>query len=369
MNIYICYKYIPYATALYFKKALKELGHNVFSVNSIYRSIKGFQESVDVSLISQEMGFDPDLVLLIDPAGEFFPRGWEKLKCPTAIYLVDVHLDFYLREILAPFFDYLFVAQLDYVDRFRNLGFPKVDWLPLACDPDIHGKRTLDEVWDIGFVGRLNSEVRANRLQLLNDRYRVNDYKLFYPKEKIAKIYSQSRIVFNSSINGDLNMRVFEGLASGTLVVTDRIENGQSELFKNGIHFVEYTNDQELIDILDYYLEHADERERIAQAGHDLAISEHTYVCRCQAILETIFSNDPPILGSKIRNFNQASVRNAYARVYSNYALLNSLFDELNIAWRSKQDRLRLVVYIFITFGRVLYRIFRNNYYDRYIQE
>lgn len=369
MNIIICYKYIPYATALYFEKALKTLGHNVFSVNSIHRKIKGFQENVDVSFISKEIGFVPDLVLLIDPDGDFFPCGWEKMKCPTAVYLVDVHLSFNLREIIAPFFDYLFVAQLDYVDKFRDLGFLKVDWLPLACDPDIHRKRTLDVAWDIGFVGRLNSEVRANRLKLLSDRYSLNDYKLFYPKEKIAEIYSKSRIVFNSSINGDLNMRVFEGLASGSLVVTDKIANGQSELFKNGIHFVEYANDQELIDILDYYLEHADERERIAQAGHDLAISEHTYVNRCQAILETIFSNDPPILGSKIRNLDQASVRSAYARVYTNYALLNSLLDELNIAWKSKQGYLRLIGYVIITFCRVLFRIFRHNYYNTYLKE
>ena len=47
----------------------------------------------------------------------------------------------------------------------------------------------------------------------------------------MGRIYSESKIVLNASINGDLNMRVFEALTSGALLVTDRIENGLDTLF------------------------------------------------------------------------------------------------------------------------------------------
>ena len=52
----------------------------------------------------------------------------------------------------------------------------------------------------------------------------------------MARIYSASRIVFNRSIKDDVNMRVFEALASGSLLLTnDLAANGQAELFRDGV--------------------------------------------------------------------------------------------------------------------------------------
>ncbi len=160
------------------------------------------------------------------------------MPCPTAVYLVDVHLHLKEKLLLKPFFDYIFVAQRDFVEVFRQMGNPHVYWLPLACDLEIHGVLPRAKEWDIGFVGQVHSGDRKRRLALLGERFVVNDYHRAYPREEIAEVYSRSRIVFNSSIKGDLNMRVFEGLASGSLVVTDRIGNGQSELFENGVHLL-----------------------------------------------------------------------------------------------------------------------------------
>lgn len=46
--------------------------------------------------------------------------------------------------------------------------------------------------------------------------------------EELARIYSAARLVFNRSLRSDVNMRVFEALASGSLLLTnDLAENGQ----------------------------------------------------------------------------------------------------------------------------------------------
>jgi hypothetical protein len=363
MNIIICYKYRPYATALYFESALKKLGHQVYSVHSSFGSVKGFSNTPDITHLSGELGIYPDLVILIDPSGDFFPRGWEKLDCPTAVYLVDVHRSFKLREMLAPFFDFIFIAQLDYVNNFRKLNYKQIHWLPLACDPEIHGRRNLELVWDIGFVGNINSTTRSRRLELLDQHFRMNEYGVFYPRERIAEIYSRSKIVFNSSIGGDLNMRVFEGLASGSLLITDRIGNGQSEIFKNRVHLVEYSSDEELLEFVSYYLKQDKEREAIAMAGHDLVLSKHTYIDRCQFMLDSIFSDKIPTATSRIRSYDQAKTRVAYARVYRDYLNLEGLLDELNSAWKTKNGYSRIFLYCIMAFSKTLYRIIRYSYF------
>jgi spore maturation protein CgeB len=58
----------------------------------------------------------------------------------------------------------------------------------------------------------------------------------------MAETYSASRIVFNRSIRDDLNMRVFEALACGSMLLTNALppESGQEELFVDGTHLATY---------------------------------------------------------------------------------------------------------------------------------
>ena len=56
----------------------------------------------------------------------------------TIGYLIDAHQNLEIRMAYAPFFDFIFVAQKDYVSAFKEAGFSNVFWLPVACDPDVH---------------------------------------------------------------------------------------------------------------------------------------------------------------------------------------------------------------------------------------
>jgi hypothetical protein len=358
LRFFLCYRFRPWATGLYFERAFK-LEHELFFVGSGFGTRPGYPGNQDLSSLV-ESGFPPpDLVVLIDPAGDFFPRGLEKMPCPTAVYLIDVHRHLRSREVLAPLFDYVFVAQKDYVDHFRRLGNPQVYWLPLACDTELHGRRSRTKIWDIGFVGQVHSPARARRLGELAERFRLNDYRRRYPKEEIAEIYSQSRIVFNSSIDGDLNMRVFEALASGSMLVTDRIENGQAELFQDRVHLVEYSDDRDLLSQVEYYLERDEERERIARAGFERVMAQHTYAHRCQSILDTIFGSGTPTLTAKVRHLNEAEVRSGYAQVYKTYVMVEAILEELRLAWQAREGYVPILGSTLLVLAKKLYRILR----------
>ncbi len=222
-----------------------------------------------------------DLLLFIDPASDW-PLGVESLSCTTAAYFIDVHQGLEARLRLGKFFDLIFVAQTDYVERFEAYGHRQVHWLPLACDHVTHCQPSDEKLYDVGFVGKmgLRGTWRYETLNAVLTNYKTNEYNRFYNPSELGKIYGESSIVFNASIGKELNMRFFEAMASGALLITDRIPAALGDLFVEGVHFVGYTDVMEAKQKIDYYLCHESERLKIASAGQQLALARHTYLHR-----------------------------------------------------------------------------------------
>lgn len=72
------------------------------------------------------------------------------------------------------------------------------------------------------------------------------------------------------------NMRLYETTGLGTCLITDMKEN-LPELFAVGQEVVTYQSTPNLIDKVQYYLAHNDERERIAKAGQQRTLRDHSY--------------------------------------------------------------------------------------------
>ncbi|MGH2521462.1 MAG: glycosyltransferase family protein, partial [Anaerolineales bacterium] len=234
----------------------------------------------------------PDLYVCCDPGGRYFPRGVEDLPIPTACYLVDVHLGTW-RQQVAQFFDAVFIAQKDYLDRFRQaVGHGQVYWLPLAAAPDIYQQPVSARDFEVGFVGNLalahRRTARARRLRLIAERFRTNDFYRAYTHAELSQVYSRSQIVFNTTIAGDVSLRLFEGATCSALMLTDSEANGLGELFDMGREVVVYHDDADLLDKITYYLAHEVEREQIARAGQARVLAQHTYPHRAQQLLETL---------------------------------------------------------------------------------
>jgi hypothetical protein len=160
--------------------------------------------------------------------------------------------------------------------------------------------------------------------------------------------------VINSPANGDVNMRVFEAMASGALLVTEAIENGQKDLFKDGVHLVQYRTEEELFEKVDYYLKHDDEREQIAKEGQKLVLSKHTYKNRCDFILQTLFGNSKPLLEAKARSMEPKDLHVAYAKVYSMLRLIDPILEEIKQAYNTKSLSFSLLVELIKSFLRAI---------------
>jgi O-antigen biosynthesis protein len=224
-----------------------------------------------------------DLYLQIDDGLEY--RHPPELR-PAAWWAIDTHLNFDWCRKKAADFDFVFAAQRDGAERLRQAGIASAQWLPLACDPAVHHKHRRKKRYNVCFVGNLFPGARSQLVDLIARQ--VPD--IFVGRcyfDEMAKTYSASRIVFNRSIANDVNMRVFEALACGSLLLTnDLAGNGQAELFKDGVHLATYTQADELLDKIAYYLKNEDVSERIAEAGRREVIARHTYRHRMQYLLE-----------------------------------------------------------------------------------
>jgi 2-polyprenyl-3-methyl-5-hydroxy-6-metoxy-1,4-benzoquinol methylase len=204
---------------------------------------------------------------------------------PRAFWAIDTHVNFDGCLEQARHFDFVFAAQRDGAEQLRRHGIESAVWLPLACDPDVHRKMDVDKTTDVCFVGNLFPGPRADLVELIQKQFPNSFVGRRYFAE-MAECYSASRIVFNRSIRNDVNMRVFEAAACGSLLLTNELrENSQEELFRDGVHLATYASAEELLDKIRYYLAHEGERERIAAAGRAEAIARHTYRQRMERLL------------------------------------------------------------------------------------
>jgi len=83
------------------------------------------------------------------------------------------------------------------------------------------------------------------------------------------------------------NMRLYEATGVGTLLLTDQKKN-LGEIFDVGREVVAYTDTNDCLEKIRYYLAHEDERQAIAAAGQQRTLNEHTYFHRMQELLEIL---------------------------------------------------------------------------------
>lgn len=225
-----------------------------------------------------------DAYLVVDDGLEYELPSWMH---PRVWWAIDTHLDFPRAHRRAHDAELVYAAQRDGAMRLCQVGIT-AQWLPLACDPVRHGRQDVPKEFDICFIGNLFSGPRTELVELLRRHFprTLVDRRYF---AEMARAYSAARIVFNRSIRDDVNMRVFEGLASGSMLLTNNLtNNGQAELFTDAIHLVNYSSADDLLEKATWYLRNDESRERIAATGRALALERHTYRHRMETIVRAL---------------------------------------------------------------------------------
>ena len=245
------------ATANYFVNAFKNLGHDTLILSDIKGPTVDIEVTSfdDVEVILTKAKFEPDLFFFIEGGSmQIFPRGLSNIACLTIWYGIDTHMDYEKHLRISRLFDVTFIAQKQYIENLKADGIKNVFWLPLGFDSGILPKEHVDRIYDVSFVGSNNPFVHPERgsyLKLISENFSNNMLISDATPSEMGRIYAQSKIVFNKSVNNDLNMRYFEALGAGACLVTDSIVgNGVDEIFKRGEDFFEYKDGDSLVKLI-----------------------------------------------------------------------------------------------------------------------
>ena len=241
----------------------------------------------------------PDLVVVkADATGRNYPINLKSLKCPKLLILGNTQhlktpIQSLLKYALQENFDFIMTDhKRHHLHYFKEAGFEKVFWLPGFNIYPHKQPYYENKTYEISFVGQAGRwhPYRKYVLQYLTaNGIKINQFQT--PQDRAAEIYAQSLINLNISLNGDLNLRVFEVLSSGGFLLTDRLskESGLDIIFKDGEHLVCFNDEKDLLDKIQYFLKNPDEARAIARNGYEEFKRNHTPEKKIKELMDVIF--------------------------------------------------------------------------------
>lgn len=174
---------------------------------------------------------DPELILVkADATGRNFPRNLGRFKCPKVLLVGVTH---FLAQPIQKLVEYARNEPFDFIIMdvtrhharwFQEAGFKNVHWLPaLEYNPHILDVSRKSK-YPLTFVGQAGSHHPFRKYIL--DKLKAEGLPLQTlqaSQKDAAKIYNESLITLNITLNADVNMRFFEVPAAGGFMLADRL--------------------------------------------------------------------------------------------------------------------------------------------------
>jgi len=133
------------------------------------------------------------------------------------------------------------------------------------------------------------------------------------PNNELRKAYSSCEILLNDhwedmSKEGFISNRIFDGFAAGAFIISDEI-NGAKDIF--GDQLVTYKDSEDLHSLIEYYLDHPQERVKKVEKGREVVLEHHTFEKRAARILEIIEKSEKtcPICNRKSSTFFPSEIQ------------------------------------------------------------
>jgi spore maturation protein CgeB len=186
---------------------------------------------------------------------------------------------------------------------YKDVGVPKCAFVPNLCDPDLQYRYDVADKWktDIIFTGK----AEHSRLDRNNERYEIVRRLAKMPNVRLYGCFdhpmvdgldlfhaiSGAKIGMSINIANDVKLyhsdRLINYLSCGTFVLARRVPDSDL-LFADGVHLKYFDSADEFFELSRWYLEHEQEREKIALAGMNRAHSEFNCVKMTKYMLELV---------------------------------------------------------------------------------
>ncbi len=203
-------------------------------------------------------------------------------------------------------FDGFIKDRIQHYDYFITTHSKAVDWYKQAGGNVIKSQwggstffenMNVPKKYDVTFIGMKHSNRGGIIQSIKNSGVNIQTFGRGWPNGKVSyeelnKIMCESKICLNLSnastgILSQIKGRHFEIPLFGSLQLTDQCDNIQ-DYFIPDKEIVIYTDKQDMLEKIKYYLEHDQEREEIALAGYNKCTQEHMWENRFKEIFNQI---------------------------------------------------------------------------------
>lgn len=300
---------VDYTTEYHHAASLESLGHAVIRLQETKAT------SEDILRVASES----DLFVWVHTHGWKTPgdmpmsRVLARLKA-KGVVTMTYHLDLWLglgreadlkKDAVYKDIDHFFTVDKQMADWFNKNTAVKGHYLPAGVFHEECYIKPIRKTIDVAFVGSKGYHQEwPYRPKLINWLQSVYKNKFrHYGKDGIKSIrgedlntvYATTKVVVGDTLCPKFKYpsywsdRIYETLGRGGFMIHPYIPGIEKE-FKDKEHvvFYEYNNFEQLQDLIDYYLENDEEREKIRLAGHNLVKNNYTYKHRWKHILKEL---------------------------------------------------------------------------------
>ena len=293
--------------------------HHAKSLESLGHSVLRLQETEERSENILKYAYNSDLFIWVHT------HGWKTLgtvsmqkvlmklqqkNIPTMTYHLDLWLGLQRQQDLNkdPVYKYIqhfFTVDSQMADWFNKNTSVKGHYLPAGVFDQECYYKPQKLLRDVIFVGSKTYHpewpYRPQLIDWLSSNYRKFEHwggggKGVVRGDKLNKLYASTKVVVGDSLCPNFTYpdywsdRIYETMGRGGFIIHPYISGLERE-FTDGenVVFYEYGNFDELKKLIDYYLIHDAEREKIRIAGHNFVKENCTYKNRWQTVLRELF--------------------------------------------------------------------------------
>ena len=133
----------------------------------------------------------------------------------------------------------------------------------------------------------------------------VGGFNVAIPMADYSRMAGESKIIVNSqtySFRSQCKGKVREALASGSLLLEEDCYESRC-FFGNEVFVKFYKTEKELLALIDYYLEHEDERERLSRMGHKWYIENWSSAVWTNKVFNHLAKISPSHLIDKVTHY------------------------------------------------------------------
>jgi spore maturation protein CgeB len=291
-----------------FMPALAALGHQVELFDSFDRQQYSDFADLNLRLIEHIRAFQPDVIFCVLMSYEVWLETLDLIRSrsPAAVvnwgtddswkfsqfsrYLAD-HVDLHVTT---------HAASMSKAEKFGINNIMVSQWAAASSRlAEPLPSRACD--YDVSFVGAAYGNRRARVKAMARRGIDVTCFGHGWERgpvgsKDIDQVYRSSRVSLNFADSGlqllgislarsrQVKARTFEVPGAGGFLLTEESQS-LAQYFSIGTEMITYHDDDEIAEKIRYFLNHPDERDVIARAGHQRVRRDHLYEARFAPIL------------------------------------------------------------------------------------